>query len=37
VSGLQEGERVALNLGSEAEDGSPVQIVETPAKPGAPK
>jgi RND family efflux transporter MFP subunit len=38
VSGLEEGDRVALNLGSEAEDGSPVQIVETPApKPPAPK
>jgi RND family efflux transporter MFP subunit len=29
VSGLKEGDRVALNLGSEAEDGSPVQIVDT--------
>jgi membrane fusion protein, multidrug efflux system len=38
VSGLEEGDRVALNLGSEAEDGSPVQIVEAPApKPPAPK
>jgi RND family efflux transporter MFP subunit len=37
VSGLNEGDRVALNLGSEAEEGSPLQIVETPAKPGPPK
>jgi hypothetical protein len=28
---------VALNLGSEAEDGSQLQIVETPQKPAAPK
>ena len=34
VEGLKEGERVALNLGSEADEGSPVQIVETPQKPG---
>jgi len=37
VSGLAEGDRVALNLGSEAEDGSQLQIVETPQKPTAPK
>jgi RND family efflux transporter MFP subunit len=36
VSGLQEGDRVALNLGDDVDDGSPLQIVETPAKPGAP-
>ena len=37
VSGLQEGDRVALNLGSEAEDGGQLQIVETPQKPAAPR
>lgn len=36
VSGLHDGDRVALNLGDDVEDGSPLQIVETPAKPGAP-
>jgi len=30
VSGVKEGERVALNLGSDTSDGSPVQIVEAP-------
>jgi hypothetical protein len=29
-SGVKEGERVALNLGSDTSDGSPVQIVESP-------
>jgi membrane fusion protein (multidrug efflux system) len=37
VSGLQDGDRVALNLGDDVEDGSPLQIVETPPKPAAPK
>jgi hypothetical protein len=37
VDGLKDGDRVALNLGGEVEDGSPLQIVETPAKPGPPK
>ena len=36
VSGLNDGDRVALNLGDDVEDGSPLQIVETPAKAGAP-
>jgi RND family efflux transporter MFP subunit len=36
VSGINEGERVALNLGSDTSDGSPVQIVEA-AKPAAAK
>ena len=31
VSGVSEGERVALNLGNETEEGGAVQIVETPA------
>jgi len=31
VSGLSAGERVALNLGNEVEDGAPVQVVEVPA------
>jgi RND family efflux transporter MFP subunit len=35
VSGVKEGERVALNLGSDTSDGSPVQIVEA-AAPRAP-
>jgi RND family efflux transporter MFP subunit len=35
VSGVAEGERVALNLGSETEEGGAVQVVETPARPGA--
>jgi hypothetical protein len=35
VSGVVEGERVALNLGSEIEEGGAVQVVETPARPGA--
>ncbi len=29
ISGVKEGERVALNLGSDTSDGSPVQIVES--------
>jgi hypothetical protein len=36
VSGIKEGERVALNLGSDTSDGSPVQIVES-VKPSAAK
>ena len=35
VSGVVEGERVALNLGSETEEGGAVQVVKTPARPGA--
>jgi membrane fusion protein, multidrug efflux system len=38
VSGVVEGERVALNLGNEAEEGGAVQVVEAPppsATPGA--
>lgn len=31
ISGVKEGERVALNLGSDTSDGSPVQVVESPA------
>ena len=31
VSGVAEGERVALNLGSDTSDGSPVQVVESRA------
>jgi hypothetical protein len=34
TSGLQPGERVALDLGGAAQDGSPVQVVSPPA--GAP-
>jgi len=30
VSGVKQGERVALNLGSDTSDGSPVQVVEAP-------
>lgn len=30
ISGVTEGERVALNLGSDTSDGSPVQVVEAP-------
>lgn len=30
VSGVAEGERIALNLGSETEDGGAVQVVEAP-------
>jgi membrane fusion protein, multidrug efflux system len=37
VSGLNDGDRVALNMGADVEDGSPLQIVETPQKPAAPK
>ena len=38
VSGVKEGERVALNLGSDTSDGSPVQVVEaTPRAPSAAK
>jgi membrane fusion protein, multidrug efflux system len=37
VSGVKEGERVALNLGSDTSDGSPVQIVEAPKAPSAAK
>ncbi len=33
ISGVKEGDRVALNLGSDTSDGSPVQVVETPAPP----
>jgi hypothetical protein len=36
VRGLDDGARVAVNLGGDAEEGSPVQVVETkpaPAKP----
>lgn len=36
VSGVKEGERVALNLGSDTSDGSPVQVVEAPAATRAP-
>ena len=32
VSGLQVGERVALNLGSEVEDGAPLRVVGADAK-----
>jgi len=32
VSGLRDGERVALNLGNEVEDGAPVQVVEAGGK-----
>ncbi|HEY2729240.1 MAG TPA: efflux RND transporter periplasmic adaptor subunit [Polyangia bacterium] len=32
VSGLRGGERVALNLGNEIEDGAPVQVVEAAGK-----
>jgi RND family efflux transporter MFP subunit len=35
LSGLKAGERVALNLGNDAEDGAPVQIIGGDAKPGA--
>ncbi len=37
VSGVKEGERVALNLGSDTSDGSPVQVVEGPKAPSAAK
>ena len=38
VSGVNQGERVALNLGSDTSDGSPVQVVEaTPRAPSAAK
>jgi RND family efflux transporter MFP subunit len=37
VSGVKEGERVALNLGSDTSDGSPVQVVESPRSPSAAK
>jgi RND family efflux transporter MFP subunit len=37
VSGVNQGERVALNLGSDTSDGSPVQVVETPRSPSAAK
>ncbi len=37
VSGVREGERVALNLGSDTSDGSPVQVVEAPKAPSAAK
>jgi RND family efflux transporter MFP subunit len=41
VSGVSQGERVALNLGSDTSDGSPVQVVEststTPRAPSAAK
>jgi membrane fusion protein, multidrug efflux system len=37
VSGVKEGERVALNLGSDTSDGSPVQVVEAPKAPSAAK
>ncbi len=33
ISGAKEGERVALNLGSDTSDGSPVQVVEAPRAP----
>ena len=32
--GLDEGARVAMNLGGDAEEGSPVQVVEAPKPPG---
>jgi RND family efflux transporter MFP subunit len=35
VSGVAEGERVALNLGGEAEEGGAVQVVEGPSPPAA--
>jgi RND family efflux transporter MFP subunit len=35
VSGVAEGERVALNLGSETEEGGAVQVVEPPPRPNA--
>jgi hypothetical protein len=37
VSGLNDGDRVALNLGDDVEDGSPLQIVDAPPKPAAPR
>jgi RND family efflux transporter MFP subunit len=37
VSGVNQGERVALNLGSDTSDGSPVQVVEAPRPPSAAK
>ena len=36
ASGLAPGERVALDLGGAAEDGSPVQVVEAKAPGAAP-
>jgi membrane fusion protein, multidrug efflux system len=36
VSGVNQGERVALNLGSDTSDGSPVQVVESTPTPRAP-
>jgi RND family efflux transporter MFP subunit len=35
VSGIGDGERVALNLGSEVEDGAPVQVIAPAKPPGA--
>jgi membrane fusion protein, multidrug efflux system len=32
VSGLKPGERVALNLGNEVDDGAPVQVIDAAAK-----
>ncbi len=37
VSGVKQGERVALNLGSDTSDGSPVQVVESPRPANAAK
>jgi RND family efflux transporter MFP subunit len=37
VSGVNQGERVALNLGSDTSDGSPVQVVDAPRAPSAAK
>jgi hypothetical protein len=34
LEGLEAGERVAMSLGSDAEDGSPVQVVAAPGGKG---